>query len=554
MRVFHFTSGNITGGAARGAYFLHRSLKLQGIDSRFFIADEDASTKFPDVEVLSLGINDIMTRNRYRFFEEYIFNSNPDKNNDLFSVGSGIFDEKMIRLSYEADLFHFHWINDSFCNLEILNKINIPIVWTFRDMWPFTGGCHYSKGCERFKYGCGNCPALGSHIEDDLSKKVYRRKEKIDLKKTFPVAISGWLQESASSSQLYRDKKITLIPNCIDTNIFIPFDKFEMRKKFNLPYNKNIILFGAINSFKDKRKGLSELLDALKFIKNKDKYHLATFGDADSDVIREIGFSYSNFGVVNDDYLLAQIYSAASVFVAPSLEEAFGKTIVEAMACGTPVVAFGATGPKELILHKENGYLARPFDVKDLSAGIQFILEHENISFLNERARKTVVNNYSLSVVSSQYISLYNSILEEKVGPKNIFYENNNKFNEMFMSGFEEYLKFEWIQEGKVFLFDNRLENHLLGKVNCKIAIYGAGSFGRNVGKILRHKGIQIECFIDSNNALHNTFVDSLPVYSIEKCKDYFILIASTWFKDIEKKLKEYGLRKIDNYLICKEV
>jgi glycosyltransferase involved in cell wall biosynthesis len=119
-------------------------------------------------------------------------------------------------------------------------------------------------------------------------------------------------------------------------------------------------------------------------------------------------------GRLNDDIALALLYAAADVMVVPSLQEAFGKTAIESLACGTPVVSFDSTGLKDIVEHENNGYRARCFSSEDLGAGIHWVLENsERWQKLSRRAREKVEEEFTLEVQARAYLKLYQEILEQ---------------------------------------------------------------------------------------------------------------------------------------------
>ena len=142
-----------------------------------------------------------------------------------------------------------------------------PLVWSLHDTWAFTGGCHYTDGCERFIINCGRCPALGSVDENDLSRSVWSRKQAawsgIDLT---VIASSQWMAKMARTSAIFRGKRIEIIPNCVDPIQFDGKDKAKARAIFGLPQDRRLILFGALSSAGDRRKGYHLLAPALNFL------------------------------------------------------------------------------------------------------------------------------------------------------------------------------------------------------------------------------------------------------------------------------------------------
>jgi len=180
-----------------------------------------------------------------------------------------------------------------------------------------------------------------------------------------------------------------------------------MRK--GIKTDKKIILAGA-QSLKGFYKGFDKFIEAINLL-DKDKYFLCFFGNLDKSVAESLEFEYKNFGFLHDTVSLRVLYSASDVFVAPSIMEAFGKTLAEAMACNTPVVCFDATGPKDIVDHKINGYKAIPFESRDLANGIEWILNNKNHNELCQNAREKVLREFDSVVVAKKYIKLYEEIM-----------------------------------------------------------------------------------------------------------------------------------------------
>lgn len=226
------------------------------------------------------------------------------------------------------------------------------------------------------------------------------------------VGLSKWLAECARKSTLFRDKKVINLPNPIDTTIFKPFDKEKARELWSLPLDKKLVLFGAMGATSDPRKGFVQLSEALNKLVDKN-IELVVFGSSKPKNSQNFGFKTHYLGHLHDDVSLVTLYSAADVMVVPSLQEAFGQTASESMACGTPVVAFGATGLLDIVDHKLNGYLAKPFDTTDLAFGIEWVLNAPNYNELCKNAREKVIREFDSVVVAKKYIKLYEEILNE---------------------------------------------------------------------------------------------------------------------------------------------
>jgi glycosyltransferase involved in cell wall biosynthesis len=180
------------------------------------------------------------------------------------------------------DIINLHWTCKGFLKIETLAKFTQPIVWTLHDMWAFTGGCHYSESCDLYTKSCGSCPQLQSNREQDLSRWVWNRKAKSwkSLNLTI-VSPSNWLAECARSSFLFQNNRVEVIPNGLDTQIYQPIERHLARARLKLPQDKLLILFGAMSSTSDRRKGFHLLQSALQKLGESDwrnQVELVVFG------------------------------------------------------------------------------------------------------------------------------------------------------------------------------------------------------------------------------------------------------------------------------------
>lgn len=414
MKILIVSSSDIEGGAARAAYRLHCSLLRQGLDSQMLVqskSSEDPTVVGP-LTIFQKGMGrirpalDTLPVRRYE-----------RRTHTLFSPSWVPFSGVVDRINQiNPDIVHLHWVTGGLIRVEDIARIKSPIVWSLHDMWPFTGGCHYSEGCSAFKECCGDCKVLQSGKTKDLSRRVFLRKARTFQKKPniTIVGLSSWLADEATSSSLFSGYKVVKLPNPIDTQVFAPFDQLQARQLLNLPQDKKLVVFGAMGATTDPRKGYRELRLALQNLQEKDA-ELVVFGaglpENSPGFVQKAHF----LGRLHDDLTLRVLYSAADVMVVPSQQEAFGQTASEAMACGTPVVAFGITGLLDIVDHKENGYLAEPFNVDDLANGIQWVLNHQDYGCLSSSARKKITSNFDYTVVATAYMKLYESVLDKEI-------------------------------------------------------------------------------------------------------------------------------------------
>jgi glycosyltransferase involved in cell wall biosynthesis len=405
MRIIHLNSSDLKGGgAAIAANRLHNALRNEGIDSKMFVKEKTTNDEHVIESNLSIPHKLIgkvygKIRKNYKhqgFVSDYL--PSPGIVNQVKQL--------------KPDLIHLHYIANKFISPAILKQFDVPLVWTLHDVWPLTGGCHYvPPGCEKFKSQCGNCPVINKNIEKDpsyrqfnLKKLVYKKHPKIVF-----ISPSKYFKDLGDDSALLQQHTIRVVPNGIQTNIFTPITKQEARENLKLEPNKKYVAVGANAILDDTRKGFHFLAEALGKI-NDPNIHLLIFGSDRKKAEVPENVSYTILGIVKSQVTLRDIYAAADVVAVPSKRETFGLTAAEAMASGTSVVAFDTTGLKDIITHKEDGYLAKPFDTSDYAKGIQFVLEHGDS--LHSKARTKIVNEYKMDLVAKEHITVYQEIIK----------------------------------------------------------------------------------------------------------------------------------------------
>ena len=320
----------------------------------------------------------------------------------------------------EPNIINLHWVCNSYIQIETLAKFNKPLVWTLHDMWAFTGGCHYNQECDRYTESCGVCPQLGSKRNWDLSRWVWRRKAKAwkNLNLTI-VTPSVWLAKCAKESSLFKDKQVEVIPYGLDLNTYRPIDKKLARELLKLPQDKQLILFLSLRATSDSRKGFHLLQPALQELSQagwKEKLEIIVVGASRPEKPPELGFKSHYLGILKDDMTLALAYSAADVFIAPSVQDNLPNTVLEAISCGTPCVAFKIGGMPDMIEHQQNGYLAQPYKIEDFARGINWVLENEaRHQKLSHRAREKAEQEFALEIQAHCYASLFEKIQSDSI-------------------------------------------------------------------------------------------------------------------------------------------
>ena len=403
------------GGAARAAERLQRGLRTLEIDARLLV-----QFKFGDSSEVICNTSPLVNMlRRLKIFLGLLpvrFYSRRAENN----FSPALLPDNLLEevASCDPDIIHLHWLGAGFFQVETLRKLSQlgkPLVWTLHDSWAFTGGCHVPFDCTRYLQRCGTCPVLGSDRERDLSRRTWERKKSawrnLDLTVVTP---SRWLADCARASSLIRHRRVEVIPNGIDTEVFKPIGRQEARRMLGLPEDKQIILFGAVGGSADPNKGFQLLLPALERLAGADFDLLAlVFGGSEDSSLAVSGLPVANLGSICDDRRLAAAYAAADVFVVPSLLENLPTTVLEAMAAGTPCVAFRQGGVPEIIDHGISGYLAQPYESEDLARGIAWVLEDgERRGAMSTRARQKVEAEFSLPLMCRRYAELYRDVLD----------------------------------------------------------------------------------------------------------------------------------------------
>jgi glycosyltransferase involved in cell wall biosynthesis len=413
MKILYVNGADIEGGAARAATRLLQGVHAQGADARLHVQRKYGDDPLVDGPRSMLGKALGFARPT---IEQLLFGITPGKVNGPFSAAF-LPDGLSAQVTGSApDIVHLHWVA-RMMRLETLRRFTVPIVWTMHDSWAFTGGCYLPGDCTRYREWCGTCPVLRSSRENDLSHRIWLRKRKSweGLNLTL-IAPSRWMAACAQASSLFCNTRIEVIPNGLDVNRFKPVDQHTARDIFSLPRDKKLILFGANAATRDRNKGFHLLVAALRELTataRRDTIELVVFGSAEQDKLANLGHQTHYLGWLHDDTRLAQLYSAADVMVLPSIQESLGYTVMEAMACGTPCVAFNQGGVPDLIVNGENGYLAKPFEPASLARGIDWILKdaarHRELA---AKAREKMVREFALEKIAKRHMELYRNLTQ----------------------------------------------------------------------------------------------------------------------------------------------
>lgn len=330
----------------------------------------------------------------------------------FYHTGMNISKNSMIK---KADIIVLHWICANFIsprNLKQLIRTKIPIVIVCHDSWYFTGGCHVRLGCERFTEKCGKCPELNSDIMKDWSYRMLQMKKRaLKGSQITVVSPSNWMDRNVARSALLRDQKHYVIPNPIDIQLF----SMKEDERIN-PEGKIILAFGAVNAVSTPYKGYAKLMEALDILEEEYigdiQVQALVFGaiEGEERLNKKINIKY--LGYLSENQMI-KLFHNVDIYVMPSLDDNLPGTVMESLACGTPVIAFETGGIPDMICHKKNGYLAEYNNSEDLAKGIFWVMTNNKNNVLGKFGREHIVNCFSENVVANQYVELFNRLIND---------------------------------------------------------------------------------------------------------------------------------------------
>lgn len=399
MKVLILNTFYKNGGAAVAARRLESALRQSGVEVKF------ASFYPEERNQLLIGrplFNKILfSLERFLVF----FKVNQKKWLYKFSIGSVGLDLVQHPLVQEADVVHIHWCNFGFINIQEIKRLAEKkiVIWTLHDMWAFTGGCHYAMDCDQFKSSCSHCFYL-KQVASSSVKILQQKKKYWDDIKLHLITCSSWLQLQVQSSALFKQTPVSTIGNTLATDLFKPIDSKLIREQYGLKTDGFYILAGAMD-FEDERKGFKYLLEAMQIVNQSGiEVYLITFGKVNATMLDTPVIS---LGAISDTEKLVEAYNLADIFVLSSIQDNLPNTVLEAMSCGIPVVAFDSGGVRDMIDHGKNGLIVDDIDSDKLAEGLIYMKASRNISEFGLEARQKILNNYNEKLIAQKHIELY---------------------------------------------------------------------------------------------------------------------------------------------------
>ena len=412
MRILHICETDLGGGAGIYAYRLHSALRSAGVDSTLLV-----SRKFSDdPHVLAVPATtapfattrrllrerlETIPRWRYRRTTQGPFTT-------LWATRSVLRAVRQCR----PDVINLHWLGNGLFPVSALPDLDTPVVWTLHDMWPYTGGCHYSGTCTRHETTCGACPVLGSEQTRDLSTRLQERKAALFADAGTRLHFVNLSEQSGRfvrRSTILRDATTSLIPFGVPLEVFQAHPRATARSILGLPSDRLLIGFGAL-ALNERRKGADLLVAALHRLRETQAlppFTLVTFGQREHSLTSDADIPTVHLGALRDPTSIALVLSALDAFVSPSRQECAPTVVVEALACGTPVAGFAVGVLPDLAAQEANVFIAPEETVPALADAITHAARQPADDEARRNRRAQIAPFIDIRLMADRYRQLY---------------------------------------------------------------------------------------------------------------------------------------------------
>lgn len=401
MKIVHINWSDTEGGAAIAASRHCEAMKLVGIDAKLLTIVKGG--RKPYVKKIHLGIRIIHAQLFSLLYEKAIKRLHAIGTFSIMKYGHPFHKDIEIQT---ADVIIIHWVNHccmSLKNIENILKLGKPTFWYMHDMFPITGGCHHSLSCEAYKFECKDCPLIRNKKQKSVAAKQLKHKimhwgKYGNLNFITP---SRWLGECVKNSTLSKGHNVFVIPNVINTDVFHP-EKSELKTLLGLNPSKKTVIFSAA-TYANVYKGAKYMHDFLEKL-DPQKYEALAIGLTNDEFIKDLNVKIVSTGYLNDDLSMVVAYNCSDVLVISSVAENYPNVVLEAMACGVPCVGFPVGGIKDLIVHKETGYVTKNLCIEELIEGVKYVIADEDrYKLLSMKSRDLVVRYNSFKNVKEIY-------------------------------------------------------------------------------------------------------------------------------------------------------
>lgn len=402
-KILQINTVDNQGGAAKVAFRLHKALERKGYDAKMLVRESMVSD--PNIKEV---------RNKRRL-QQFILSCGERRMGWQDFIYPAALEIREMDWLKECDILHLHNLHGNYFSIFALPELTAckQTVWTLHDMHSITGHCAHSFDCNQWTRGCGNCPDLSIYPElyTDTTAYLWETKKRLyELSELTVVCPSKWLMNKVEKSIL-KNKEIHLVYNGIDRSVFRPINRDAARRKLNLPQNKKILLFNAQGGKDNPWKGGQYLIKAYEKLQDRDELLFLNIGGNTGSADK---MNWRDISYISDEQTLALYYSAADVFIHPSLADNCPLVVLEAMSCGTPVISFQTGGIPELVNHLCTGYLAKYKDLDDFIKGIRVFTENEELlTRASSEAQSVVEKHFTIDIMAERYLDIYSSLLSK---------------------------------------------------------------------------------------------------------------------------------------------
>jgi glycosyltransferase involved in cell wall biosynthesis len=409
MRVLIISGEDLAGGGHRAAFRLHQAFRGIGVESFMAVRRKHSS----DPYVHQMTISELGWPPVGRGYLDLLPSFLCRRKDEPISLGLQTANLRKLVDRFKPDVVNLHWINGGIASICSVGKLNVPVVWTLHDMWPFTGGCHYSGECAQYRASCDDCPKIRPLFGAPLiTRWVHNRKRSHWANKPLhAITPSAWMRKIALSSSLFGNAKIAHIRNCVDPSVFNGHARETTRNELGLSPNSKAILFSSANQ---PRKGaliIPEVIRLLRASGSNTEWRFLLMGGVPPDF--KMAEDVILLPRTTNEARVASYYAAADVYALPSFEDNLPNTIAESLSCGTPVAAFPTGGIVEMIQVGHNGTISGDITAASIAGAINQWSKVASMprDIIAQNARKT----YSPDTIAYAYLACFNSVLARSV-------------------------------------------------------------------------------------------------------------------------------------------
>lgn len=406
LSLVHINTHDVAGGAAKVAWRLAEAQRNAGHNAKMLVGGK-------------------MSKSEHSF--AFPVEVNPQLHAQCYHEGQLFYEfqgsHRLVNhpLVQSADILHLHNLHGWYFNpfsISVLSHLK-PIVWTLHDMQSFTGHCAHSFDCEKWQTGCGECPYLNveAALTVDTSAQLWKDKKLIyDNSYLWIVTPSDWMKKKVERSIL-KNQHVSLIYNGIDISIFKPYSKLEIKRSLGLPDDAIIIGTAAHGGISNQWKGGNETQQALDTLlrRHQNLVFLNIGGTLPNTDNRFI-----NTGHIEDESIIAQFYSCLDIFIYTPVADNCPLTILEALACGIPIVTFDTGGIPELVHDGAEGFVIKNRNIDDLILATDKLIDnHTTRDTYSKNARERAVSTFDHHIIAGRYEKLYEQYLgERRIAPR----------------------------------------------------------------------------------------------------------------------------------------